>query len=72
MANIGKQFFGTVPKSHYPNMVYWSKKRQVKILRMVPKCEIFLSLRFSLFYTIKPQWIGDLGTKMKNSKKFRF
>jgi hypothetical protein len=38
----------------------------------VPKCEIFDLIDSRDFYTIKPPWVGDFGTVIKNSKLFRF
>jgi len=38
----------------------------------VPKCEIFDLMDSRDFSTIKPQWIGDSRTIIKNSKLFRF
>ncbi len=37
----------------------------------VLKCEIF-SLRFSLFFTMEPLWIGNFKTEIKKSKIFCF
>ncbi len=36
----------------------------------MPKCEIFNLLDSQDFYTIKPLWVGDFGTGIKNSKAF--
>ncbi len=38
----------------------------------VPKCEIFDPKDSRDFYTVKPPWVGDFGTVIKNSKFFRF
>ncbi len=38
----------------------------------MPKCEIFNLLDSRDFYTIKPPWVGDFGTVIKNSKLFRY
>jgi hypothetical protein len=38
----------------------------------MPKCEIFNLMDSRDFYTIKPSWVGDFGTKIKISKLFRF
>jgi hypothetical protein len=43
----------------------------VKCLK-VPKCEIFDFKDSRDFCTIKPPWVGDFGTVIKNSKLFRF
>jgi hypothetical protein len=38
----------------------------------VPKCEIFDLMDSRDFFTIKPPWVGDFGTVLKNSKLFHF
>ncbi len=38
----------------------------------VPKCEIFHPFVSRCFYTIRPLWICDFGTEIKNSKFFCF
>ncbi len=38
----------------------------------MPKCEIFNLMDSRYFYTIKPPWVGDFRTVIKDSKLFRF
>ncbi len=49
---------------------HWLSDALTTRLDLIHKCEIFHPFVSRHFYTIKPLWIGDFGTEIRNTKFF--